>query len=123
MNKEQRWRTYLIDKAVQATERIAHTEETSMEDDVRMVKGGLIISLLESLNTIKLVNEMITELDNRNILDTESAYRDWSKMCDRNNEIMDVAYRVAETMFSQQVIQDYKDRFELHDLPQELHGE
>ena len=119
-NKEMRWKEFIIKKGVNKAKRLAHTEELPNKDTVTLSKGAILTEILNIMPTIRTALDNVTNLDIFNELETSEAFNEWSSLVDRNNELMDVAFNVAKSMFSKEVLEDYRARFEIKDVVNEL---
>ncbi len=119
-NKEMRWKEFIINKGVNKAKRLAHTEELPNKDTVTLSKGAILTEILNIMPTIRTALDNVTNLDIFNELETSEAFNEWSSLVDRNNELMDVAFNVAKSMFNEQTLSDFRDRFELQDFMDEL---
>ena len=119
-NKEMRWKEFIINKGVNKAKRLAHTEELPNKDTVTLSKGAILTEILNIMPTIRTALDNVTNLDIFNELETSEAFDEWSSLVDRNNELMDVAFNVAKSMFNEQTISDYRNRFEIRDMVDEL---
>ena len=119
-NKEMRWKEFIIKKGVNKAKRLAYTEELPNKDTVTLSKGAILTEILNIMPTIRTALDNVTNLDIFNELETSEAFDEWSSLVDRNNELMDVAFNVARSMFNEQTISDYRNRFEIKDMVNEL---
>ena len=122
MNKEYKWKEFIIDKAVQKAKRLAHTQELTHEEDIQMAKGAAVIQLLDILPTLEIVRDMITQRDILDEVETSEAYKQWSDMVDSNNLVLDTAFSIAKTIFNKDTMEDFEAMFNVRYTVDELLG-
>ena len=121
-SKLDRWKSFLIKKAISKGARLTNSDVDSlnMEDIKDLVRITAVLQLIQSTEVFKELQDMITHQTVLEDRDKDNAYNEWKEAGETANKVIDLAYDISLQVFSQQVLDDYRAMFEIRDLVDEL---
>ena len=121
-SKLDRWKSFLIKKAISKGARLTNSDVDSlnMEDTKDLARITAVLQLIQSTEVFKDLQDMITHQTVFEDRDEDNAYEEWKEAGETANRVIDLAYDISLQVFSQQVLEDYRARFEIKDMVNEL---
>ena len=121
-SKLDRWKSFLIKKAISKGARLTNSDVDSlnMEDTKDLARITAVLQLIQSTEVFKDLQDMITHQTVFEDRDEDNAYEEWKEAGETANRVIDLAYDISLQVFSQQVLEDYRAMFEIRDMVNEL---